>query len=79
MTPLDCDLYVGNEALSRMLAERLGSGNASAASERADGEGEIARARSQARPLVETRKMGTPGLACARAQGMRTGAIKRLI
>ncbi len=54
LTPLDCDLYVGNEALSRMLAERLGSGNASAASERADGEGEIARARSQARPLVET-------------------------
>jgi len=23
LTPLDCDLYVGNEALSRMLAERL--------------------------------------------------------
>jgi tetratricopeptide (TPR) repeat protein len=32
-TPLDCALYVGNEALARMLAERLGSGGDSAASE----------------------------------------------
>jgi hypothetical protein len=33
MTPLDYALYVGNEALARMLAERVGSGDDSAASE----------------------------------------------
>jgi len=33
LTPLDCAIYVGNEALARMLAERLGSGDESAASE----------------------------------------------
>jgi len=31
LTPLDCALHVGNEALARMLAERLGSGDDSAA------------------------------------------------
>ena len=33
LTPLDCAVYVGNDALARMLAEGLGSGDASAASE----------------------------------------------
>jgi len=33
LTPRDCALYVGDEALARMLAERLGSGDDSAASE----------------------------------------------
>ncbi len=33
LTPLDCALHVGNEALARMLAERLVSGDDSAASE----------------------------------------------
>ena len=33
LTPLDCALYVGNEALARMLAEMLGSGDDSTASE----------------------------------------------
>ncbi len=33
LTPLDCAVYVGNEALARMLAERMGNGDDSAASE----------------------------------------------